>query len=595
MDKPSNPDRIYEPEANEAQLTFRAVFTGCLLGSVVAAMNIFVGLKIGWTLGGSLIAAILGYSFWFLMPFRRLSVLETNIAQTAGSACGSMASTSGLVAAIPALGLLGVTLDYAELMLWSCAVGFLGVFYAVPLRNQMVVLERLRFPTGTATASTIQSMHSDGEEAVRQARVLVQFGLISAGFALAVYFVPQLGYPFEIGLFPEIQLIALLSMWGFKLHLSPLFFGVGGLVGMRVGGSMMLSAFIAWFILGPWVQRVGYAGEIMEYENGVRGWLLWPGVSLMVMDAFCNLALSWKSILRTFTGGSSSVTETGMEDRSQQIPALWWIGGLILGASLAAFVSDRFFDIPVWMTLVAVVMSWVLSMIAVRSTGETDINPTGGMGKVTQLSFGAIAPGDATTNLMAAGITSAGASQAADMMQDLKTGRMLGASPRKQFIAQCLGILAGIPIATGVYTFFSRAYEIGVDEENAPAPAAQAWKAMSELLAQGLEALPQGSFAAVVFAGILGVALPLLRRWIPSSKKDLVPSGLAAGIAFIVPAYYSVTIFLGCLMFAQWRKKSPDQYSALVFAVASGLVAGEALMSIPNAVLQILKVPSLTG
>jgi OPT family oligopeptide transporter len=315
----------------------------------------------------------------------------------------------------------------------------------------------------------------------------------------------------------------------------------------------------------------------------------------MVMDAFCNLALSWKSILRTFTGGAESASQTGMEDRSQQIPALWWIGGLIAGAALAAFVSNRFFDIPVWMTLVAVAMSWVLSMIAVRSTGETDINPTGGMGKVTQLSFGAIAPGDPTTNLMAAGITSAGASQAADMMQDLKTGRMIGASPRKQFIAQCLGILAGIPIATAVYTFFRSSYEIGGDEENAPAPAAMAWKAMSELLAQGLDALPEGSLVAVVFAGTLGVALPLLRRWVPSSKKELVPSGLAAGIAFIVPAYYSITIFLGCLMFARWRKKSPDQYSALVFAVASGLVAGEALMSIPNAVLQMLEVPKLTG
>ena len=76
MDKPSNPDRIYEPESGEAQLSVRAVLTGCVLGAVVAAMNISLGLKIGWSLGGSLIAAILGYTFW--MPFRRLSVLETN-------------------------------------------------------------------------------------------------------------------------------------------------------------------------------------------------------------------------------------------------------------------------------------------------------------------------------------------------------------------------------------------------------------------------------------------------------------------------------------------------------------------------------------
>ena len=92
MDTQTNTDRIYEPEVGEAQLSLRAVLTGCLLGAVVAAMNISLGLKIGWSLGGSLIAAILGYTFW--MPFKRLSVLETNIAQTAGSACGSMASTA---------------------------------------------------------------------------------------------------------------------------------------------------------------------------------------------------------------------------------------------------------------------------------------------------------------------------------------------------------------------------------------------------------------------------------------------------------------------------------------------------------------------
>ena len=234
MDKPTNADRIYEPEPGEAQLSFRAVLTGCILGAVVAAMNISLGLKIGWSLGGSLIAAILGYTFW--MPFKRLSVLETNIAQTAGSACGSMASTAGLLSAIPALAMLGTTLSWGQLVLWGTAVGFLGVFYAVPLRNQMVVLEKLRFPTGTATANTIQSMHADGAEAVRQAKVLLKFGVASGLFALGAYFIPQMeSPPLKFGV------LGLLATWTFKLYLSPVFFGVGGLVGMRVGASMLVD------------------------------------------------------------------------------------------------------------------------------------------------------------------------------------------------------------------------------------------------------------------------------------------------------------------------------------------------------------------
>lgn len=589
MDTQTNTDRIYEPEVGEAQLSLRAVLTGCLLGAVVAAMNISLGLKIGWSLGGSLIAAILGYTFW--MPFKRLSVLETNIAQTAGSACGSMASTAGLLSAIPALAMLGTTLTWGELILWGTAVGFLGVFYAVPLRNQMVVLEKLRFPTGTATANTIQSMHADGAEAVRQAKVLLKFGLASGVFALGAYFIPQIeSPPLKFGV------LGLLATWTFKLYLSPVFFGVGGLVGMRVGASMLAGAIVAWGLVGPWAKSSGLAaGEVMSYADGPRGWLLWPGVALMVMDAFGNLALSWKSILRTFTGGGSPNEVTDMEDAKDQIPTLWWMGGLLAGTALAAFVSKSVFDIPVWMTLVAVAMSWVLAMIAVRSTGETDINPIGGMGKVTQLTFGALAPGSTTTNLMAAGITSAGASQAGDMMQDLKTGRMLGAAPRKQFIAQCLGILSGIPIATGVYTLYSNVYDIGFDEVNAPAPAAHAWKAMSELLAKGFDALPEGAGMAVAIAGVIGLLLPLIRKALPESARVIVPSGLAMGIAFIVPAYYSVAIFLGCVLFGVWKKRSPEQHAGLAFAVASGIVAGDALMNIPKAILSYLNVPTLMG
>ena len=254
--------------------------------------------------------------------------------------------------------------------------------------------------------------------------MLLKFGVASGLFALGAYFIPQMeSPPLKFGV------LGLLATWTFKLYLSPVFFGVGGLVGMRVGASMLVGAIVAWGLVGPWAKSSGLAaGEVMSYADGPRGWLLWPGVALMVMDAFGNLALSWKSILRTFTGGSSANEVSDMEDPKDQIPAMWWMGGLVAGAALAAFVSKSVFDIPVWMTLVAVAMSWVLAMIAVRSTGETDINPIGGMGKVTQLTFGALAPGSTTTNLMAAGITSAGASQAGDMMQDLKTGRMLGAA-----------------------------------------------------------------------------------------------------------------------------------------------------------------------
>ena len=243
------------------------------------------------------------------------------------------------------------------------------------------------------------------------------------------------------------------------------------------------------------------------------------------------------------------------------------------------------------MSILAVALSFVLSIVAVRSTGETDINPVGGMGKVTQLVYGGVAPGAMDTNLMAAAITGAGASQAADMMQDLKTGHLLGASPRKQLMAQLCGLLAGIVFVIPVYYVVTEAWELGSDK--LPAPAAFAWKAMAEVLNQGFDALPPMAVEAVMWASLFGIAIPIIRKFKPN--WDWVPSGLAAGIAFIIPAYYSLVMVYGCIAYLIWKKRNPTAVEKFNFALASGLVAGEGLMQILNAVLALLKVPTLTG
>jgi uncharacterized oligopeptide transporter (OPT) family protein len=191
---------------------------------------------------------------------------------------------------------------------------------------------------------------------------------------------------------------------------------------------------------------------------------------------------------------------------------------------------------------------------------------------------------------LAAGITGAGASQAGDMMQDLKTGHLLGASPKGQFKAQLVGILAGIIFCVPVYKLFDAAYEIGGEE--LPAPAAHAWRAMAELLSKGTEALPQHAEWAVIGGLIFGALIPILNK-LPA-LKDKIPSGLAFGIAFIVPAYYSLAMFLGCMMFIAWKRKNPAGAKRLGFSIASGLIAGEGLMGIVVAILTLLGVQSLT-
>jgi uncharacterized oligopeptide transporter (OPT) family protein len=580
-------DRKYTPAVGEAQLTPRALIAGCAVGSIVACTNIYIGLKIGWTFGASIVSAVLAFALFAVLG-KRLSVLETNITQTAGSAAGSMASAAGLVAAIPAMNLLGYHFSWHALMLWSLAVAYLGVFYAVPLRRQLVEIDRLRFPTGTATAETILAMFSEAGEALAKARVLIGAAVAGGGYTLLSHFVPYFESP-PLHEWIDLALLATAASWGFKLYLGPSLFGAGFLIGPRVTFSLALGATIAWAILGPLAQRAGWApGQVMSYADGPRGWLLWPGVALMVSEALTGLALSWPTLLRALTMAKAIGEESADAER---IPNTWWIGGLLAGTCLTVTIGYFVFNIAPWLTVLAVMLSAVLSIVATRSTGETDINPVGGVGKVTQLVYGAIAPGQIGTNLMAAAITGAGASQAADMMQDLKTGHLLGASPRKQFIAQLVGISAGVVLVVPVYFLFSTSYEIGGDK--LPAPAAMAWKAMAELLTLGLGALPPNAEFAVLVAGAVGVALPLMRR--VQRLQPWIPSGLAVGIAFIIPAFYSLVIFYGTIAWLLWKRTNPSATEKFTFALASGLVAGEGLMGIVNAALTILGVGPLIG
>lgn len=292
-------DQIYVPAPNERQMTPRALITGCLIGCVVGAMNISLGLKIGWSFGGSIIAAILSFSVWAVLhqafKARRFGVLETNIAQTAGSAAGAMASAGGLLAPIPALAMLdgehAVHLSYVELTCWTLAVGYLGVFFAVPLRNQMVVVEKLRFPSGTATAQTIVSIFAEGAEAVRKAKALLIFAVVAlavvalktnwhdAYAAIAGYFNSPLsmitqGRAYDLLIedptIPGLVLfVALLIKWGFYPIAAPAMTGAGLVVGPRIGISIFAGALVGWGLLGPYVMNGGgVLGSIFGTHDG---------------------------------------------------------------------------------------------------------------------------------------------------------------------------------------------------------------------------------------------------------------------------------------------------------------------------------------
>lgn len=583
---------LYRPAPSERQLTFRAVFVGCFLGAVVAAMNIYFGLQTGWSMGGSLIAAILGYSvFATLKPRKAFTPLETNIAQTAGSAAGAMASAAGLLSAVPAMTMLGHKFSYLELTLWAGSVAGLGIFYAIPLRRQMVLVEKLRFPSGTATGQTIAAMFSSGEDAVKKSSLLVKTAIAAGLFTLIGFFVPQVQHV-PLHDWVQVGLVALAFKFGFELYLGPMMLGAGILIGLRTGLSLALGAIVAWGLLAPWVGAQGWvAGDPMSYANGARGWILWPGVALMVSDAITNLLLSWRSILEAMRPKRAGQPVDDTAPASEQVPNWWFAVGLASASVLTIAAAYFVFGIAPWLTALAVLISAFLSAIATRCTGECDINPIGGMGKVTQLLYGALAPGQVGANLMCAAVTGAGASKAGDIMHDLKTGWLLGASPRKQVIAQLYGVAAGILVCVPIYILFERAFEIGGDK--LPAPAAHAWKAMAEVLSKGLAAMPDHSIPAVLVALVIGALIPTIRHFFKGARPYL-PSGMAIGIAFIVQPFYSLTMCAGALLYSAWQRRNAAAATALGFSLASGLIAGEGLTGVLTAVLKLMGFGPLT-
>jgi OPT family oligopeptide transporter len=591
-----------------SELTVRAILSGLVVGSLIGASNVCIGLKIGWTFGASITAAVISFAIFKTMSrmlTRPYGPQENLITATTGSAAGTMASAGGFVACIPALELYMKEhqmnlLTYGQLTIWAISIAFLGVFFAVPLRKQMVVREKLRYPSGTAAAETIKAMYASGAEALKKAKLLLWAAVFAAGLKL-LFSVKPLG----LGHFSDFSLddmgITSVGILGIGLAslrlgigLSPMMIGAGVLVGPKVGWSLFAGSILYWGIGAPLLYHYNIVAgpEKGVYLSAFR-WLLWPGVACMVAAGFASLALQYKVIGHTFSSflkmvrGQKQAAQAGDEDDAPDpFPIVWWAVGMVCATALTTTLAHMYFGIAIWMGILAVLLSFLIATIAVRATGETDINPVGAMGKITQVVYGALDPGKIPTNLMAAGITAAGASQAGDLMHDLKAGYMLKVSIRRQVIAQLIGVVVGVFTAAAVYRLLTAAYNIPSDD--LPGPAVMAWDAMAKLLANGIKSLPRYAMTAALVGALVGTLLPILAKIKKISKW--LPSPIALGIAFMVTPYSALSMWLGALLTYIYNRKHAQQVDAYGASLASGLIAGEGLMMVVVAILLILKV-----
>lgn len=579
------------------ELTLRALVFGILVGCLIGAANVCVGLKIGMTFGATLTCAVVCFAlargFEQVVRSSRGPVTEKEIliSATSGSAAAAMASAAGMISFVPALKLMGTELSYLELVTWGTSIAFLGVFFAVPLRRSMVTVEKLRFPSGTATAETITAMFASSGQAVSKARMLLYCGLGAAVITLLFNIKPlglksfrDLGLD-DFGLDTISILGVSLATLRIGLSFSPMIWGAGILVGPRVGWTLLGGSLAGWLLIAPWLIHQGvitpkaYGKEFAA----VFEWLLWPGVSIMIFAGFTSLGLRYKTVLKSFKWIGKGDAQDETTDAPDPFPFSFWLIGMCAAAAISVVFTWLLFDIPPWMGALAILLSFIVCSIAVRAVGETDINPSGPMAKITQMVYGFLDPGQVTTNLMAAGVTKAGASQAADLMLDLKAGYLLKASIRRQVFAQLIGVLAGVFAVAAVYQALMAAYQIPGKEFTGPA--VQAWRAMAKVLSEGFSTMPAGAGWAALAAGALGVLLTLASRL--KKIAHYLPSPIALGMALLIPGYYAVSIWLAALLTWAWKRRRPEQMQNYSSSIASGLIAGEAIIMVLVAVLLI--------
>lgn len=586
-------EQVYQGRGDRLpQLTLRAVLMGALLGGVLSLTNLYIGLKSGWGFGVAITACILSYAIWTSLhkiglARTPMTILENNCMQSTASAAGYSTGTT-LVSAFSAFILItGYPLPLGLTLAWVFFLAILGVTMAIPMKRQMVNIEQLRFPSGLAAAETLQALHSHGQKGMRAARALGVAGLLAA---LNQFWMD--GLRLASGSLEKFQLSALLAraneavfgpVWIGRTVLfnwDPIFIAAGAITGMRVCLSMLLSGTLCWMVFVPYMQHQGIITG-SGFRDVVQ-WTLWGGTACMVSSGLLNFLLQWKTSLRAFRNLGKMFRRGADADGDPldrlEAPMAWFLIGQVVSLSALAYLAKRTFDMPYYIAALALVLSFVLALVACRVTGETDTTPVGAMGQLTQMTVGAIHPGSAVTTLMSANVVSSAAISSADLLTDLKSGYLLGANPRKQFLAQFSGIFVGTLITVLSFSVMVPSAKV-LGSDQFPAPAAQSWRAVALTMSKGIGDLHPVKKWSIGVGAAVGILMAVLPALLPRKQRWL-PSAAGAGLAWTFHWHYSLLFFLGAVIAWAWKKRSAASAEELTYPVASGVIAGGSLLGV---------------
>ena len=586
--KPYIPAEKITPE-----LTVTSVIMGCILAVIFGAANAYLGLRVGMTVSASIPAAVISMGV-IRVILRRNSIMESNMVQTIGSAGESLAA--GAIFTMPALFLWaeeGLTSKpgIVEITLIALCGGILGVLFMVPLRNALIVKEHatLLYPEGTACADVLLAGEEGGANA----------STVFSGMGLAAIFKFVVD---GLKLLPADVSAAFKSFKGeIGMEVYPALLGVGYIVGPKIASYMFTGSLIGWMVIIPliclfgpdtWMYPAAEGTTIAQlYANGGASaiwstYVKYIGAGAIATGGIISLIKSLPLIVTTFRDSMKSMKgskNTSTERTAQDLPMQF----ILLGVIAMVFIIWIVPAIPVTLlgACIIVVFGFFFATVSSRMVGlvGSSNNPVSGMAIATLLiaTFAIKSSGKTGIDGMTAAIAVGSviciiAAIAGDTSQDLKTGYLLGATPKKQQMGEMLGVVVSGLAIGGVLYLLDAAWGYGTAE--IPAPQAQLMKMIVEGIMGGN--LPWG----LVFVGVfLAICLEILR----------IPV-MPFAIGLYLPIYLNATIMIGGIVrgLLDSRKgvdeKTKTAQSTDGTLYCAGMIAGEGLVGILLAIFAVV-------
>ena len=624
------------------QLTIRSAITGFCLGGVLSATNLYIGAKTGWTLGVGLTSVILAFAMFRVLSKiglgRDFTILENNCMQSIATAAGYM--TGPLISGLAAYMMVtNRIMPWHQMLLFNVVLSLLGVMVAFPMKRRFINDEHAPFPEGAACGVVLDTLYTSAAAVgIFKARVLVVVGLLTAllrfvsaessqtalqvhlfGRKHATWITDELA-EWVYWVIAKVRGVTIEQVQHFRLKGVPIeqlgvapaidlaMLGAGGLIGIRAMLNMAVGGILTWFILVPMMISRGditphhltEAGAAV-YTRGdiLNKWPLWPGVCIVVLASLVAFFAKPKVILQAFSGlfGKRPVaTETSTRMSKIELPLRISVIGIPIVGAIGVWMAHEWFGVKWYWGALSIPLIIALSLIAVSSTALTSITPTGALSKITQLTFGVLDRANPATNLMTACMTTEVASNAANLLMDIKPGYMLGAKPRQQAIGHCIGIFAGALASTPLfYLLFLNQYNAGdnVGEVLTGGEfsfvAAVQWKGISDVITgvvsgHGLS-IPHSAQVAMVIGSIFAIVGEIARI---ATKNRLPISPVALGLGVVLPPDSMMWMLAGALMFwgmAKMFAKKEESFGHRLWIgtkepICAGLIAGWSLMGI---------------